>query len=110
MLVQGQVHGRVDVSLERNDRGEEVSDVREQHAGAVHSAIESIGEIQDLLAMATERCEMAMGAVVSATGSTQVESARAAVDSIAGCKDRIQEIHGMMSNAVDELRRYSEGF
>jgi hypothetical protein len=42
--------------------------------------------------MATEQCDVAVGAVLMSTGATRIESARNAMDFIAGARDRIDEI------------------
>lgn len=87
-----------------------MSDYREQHSGAVAASIDAISRLQELLAVATEQCDVAMGAILSATGSSEVESARNAMEFIAGCKTRIDETYSMAHGAVEELRRYGGGF
>ncbi len=87
-----------------------MSDYRGEHFGAVHAAIDAVGRLQELLAMATEQCDVAVGAILVSTGSTEVESARNAMDFIAGSKDRLDEIYGATQAAVAELERYAGGF
>lgn len=87
-----------------------MSDYRGEHYGSVHAAIDAVGRLQELLAMATEQCDVAVGAILASTGSTEVESARNAMDFIAGSKDRIDEIYGATQAAVAELERYVGGF
>lgn len=87
-----------------------MSSAQENHAAAAYGAIDAIGQLQEMLAVATDRAEMAMGAILEATGSTEVESARNALDYLAGAKERVNESYGMCVNAVAELRRYAGGF
>lgn len=87
-----------------------MSDYREEHAGAVYAAIDAIGRLQELLAVATEQCDVAVGTIVSSTGSTEVESARNALETMSGCKEKIEEVFGMSIEAIDDLRKYAGGF
>lgn len=87
-----------------------MSDYRGQHSDAVNAAIIEVAKLQEYIAMATEQCDVAVGAILVSTGATQVESARNAMDFIAGCKDRLDEMYGITMNAVLELERYRGGF
>lgn len=73
-------------------------------------AIERIGELQEVLAMATDRVELAIGMTISATGDTETESGRNALAFLAGVKERVDEAYGMSQQAVAELQRYRGGF
>jgi hypothetical protein len=77
---------------------------------AAFSAIDAVALLQEHLAMATQQTDVAMGSILSATGSTEVESARNALDFIAGIREQLTEIYGMSEAAVAELRRYMGGF
>lgn len=85
-------------------------DFRGQHSGAAYAAIESLGELQGILASATEQADVAMAAVIGATGASAVESAQNAMNAIEGARGRIAEVFGMVNVAVEEMRRYAGGF
>jgi hypothetical protein len=87
-----------------------MGDFRGQHWEATHAAIDAVGVLQERLAMATEQSEVALGAVLACTGSTQVESGQNALNFLAGIKDRIEECFGVAEQAVAELQRYAGGF
>ena len=82
----------------------------EAHAGAVAAAIERVGELQEALAMATDRAESAIGMTLESTGSTEVDSARNALDFLSGAKERVEEAYRMSQQATAELQRYRGGF
>jgi hypothetical protein len=87
-----------------------VGDYRGDHLGAVFAALDAIGELQGILASASEQCDVAMGAVIGATGAAEVESAQNAMNFIQGARERLVEVFGMTNAAVEELRRYGGGF
>lgn len=87
-----------------------MTDYRGDHSGAVQAAIYAVGELQDVLAMATDRCEMAIGACIGATGASEVESAQNAMNALQGVKDEIDRLFGMTNVAKEELIRYGGGF
>lgn len=83
---------------------------REEHAGIVVAANTAIAELQELLALATERADVALGLIDAAVGQTSVESGRNAMAYVAGTKEKIEEAYRSTVIAQDELRRYAEGF
>lgn len=83
---------------------------REVHQGAVQGAIQTIGEVQETLAVATNHCDVAMGAVIEATGAAEVDSAQNAMNYLAGAKEKIDEAYRALLVAAEELRRYGDGF
>lgn len=87
-----------------------MGDYRGDHYGAVENAINAISSIQEFIAMATQQTDVAMGAILSATGSTQIESAQNAMNFIAGTRDKLEETYAATEQAVAELHRYQEGF
>jgi hypothetical protein len=87
-----------------------VSDFRADHQGAVFNAVNEMGELQERLAMATEQCNVALGAIAACVGATDVASGQNALAYIAGCKDRIEELFGVVQQAVEEMSRYGRGF
>jgi hypothetical protein len=87
-----------------------MGDYRGEHFGAVHAAIDAVAVLQERLAMATEQSDVALGAILACTGSTQVESGTNALNFIAGIKDRIDECFGVAEQAIAELHRYAGGF
>lgn len=87
-----------------------MSEPWDNHQAAVSGAIEKIGELQESLARATDQAETAIGAVLESIGSTEVASARNAMDFLSGVKERVDEAYGMSRNAVAELERYRGGF
>lgn len=82
----------------------------ETHQAAAASAITAVARAQEFIAITTEQLDVAMGAILEATGSTEVQSATNALDFIAGAKERVQEAYGMTSAAVFEIERYKGGF
>lgn len=80
------------------------------HVGAVMAAVELCGEVQEHIATVTDLVDRAIGATLSATGATRVESARNAMEFLAGTKERVNECYGMVDQAAAELRRYAGGF
>lgn len=87
-----------------------MSDYRGMHFEAAGSAINAIGELQELFAAATDKCEQVIGAILEATGSTETESASNAMNAIQGVRQQIDELFGMTNLAVEEMRRYQGGF
>lgn len=87
-----------------------MSDAWGGHQAAVYVAINNVGELQESLSAAIDAAERAIGATVEATGQSQMESAANALGALNGIKDRIQEIFGMSNMALEELRRYLNGF
>lgn len=85
-------------------------DSRDQHAGAVNNAIDAVGGLQERLSVATEACDVAVGAILESTGSSSVESASNAMNILQGIKMRIEECFAMSQGAVEELERYGRGF
>lgn len=87
-----------------------MTDYRGEHRDAVYQAIDSIGELQGILANATEHCDVATGAVLAATGGADLESANNAVEFLRLAKESIQEAYRQCGVASDEARRYGDGF
>lgn len=84
---------------------------REGHAEAVGAAIASIAEIQELIAVGTDRCESAMGAVIMAVGQNpNVDSAQAAMNFTAEIKNRFDETYRITEAAIEQLNSYLAGF
>jgi len=88
----------------------EMSDAWGGHSYAVLAAIDRIGELQEGLALCTDRCELALGMTQNAIGDTQMESGTNAQAFLAGIQERINEAYGMAQQAVAELERYRGGF
>lgn len=84
--------------------------MREEHAGIVAAAGTAIAELQELLALATDRADVAIGLVDAAVGQTAVESGRNAMAYLGGCKEKLDEAFRATQVAHDELRRYGDGF
>lgn len=87
-----------------------MSDPWGQHAAAVNAAIDAVGSLQERISVATEACDVAMGAILACTGSSNVESAVNAMNFIQGIKARLDEMFGASQLAVEELERYQRGF
>jgi hypothetical protein len=83
---------------------------RDDHAGVVSAARAAIAEVQELLALATDRAEVAVGLIDSAVGATPVESGRNAMAYMGGCREKIDEAFNATSVAQQELERYGGGF
>jgi hypothetical protein len=81
-----------------------------EHAAAAAMAIDAVARIQEAIAMGTEQCDQAVGAVLNATGSTEIESARNAMAMVQHAKYLLDEAYGACSNAVAEMERYRGGF
>jgi hypothetical protein len=60
--------------------------------------------------MATEQRDVALGAILACTGSTQVESGQNALNFVSGVRERLDEAFNMCQAAVAELQRYAGGF
>lgn len=82
----------------------------EAHQAAVTGAQDAIGRVQEAISMATEQCDAAIGAILSATGSTQVESAQNAMRYMQEVKARLDETFGISQQAIEETQRYGRGF
>ena len=83
--------------------------MRDQHAAAVSAVVQTLGELQELLALATEKADMAIGMAQSAIG-TDVESARNVSEYTGAAATYINQAFGSVTVAVDEARRYMNGF
>lgn len=81
-----------------------------QHRAATDAAIDTLGALQERLSVATEACDVAMGAILACTGSTEVESAQTAMRMVAGAKDHLDEVFRAVQLAVEEMERYGRGF
>lgn len=81
-----------------------------QEQAAVAAAIDAIGGLQERISVATEACDVAVGAILGCTGASNVESAVNAMNMIQGVKDRLDEIFGATQTAVEEMERYGRGF
>lgn len=82
-----------------------------EHRGAVDNALRAIGELQEAIALVTDRQESAMGAVIMAVGQTpNVESAQNTMNFIAEIRNRTDEMYRITESARAELERYSGGF
>lgn len=89
--------------------GREVA--REEHIQAVGFAGMQVEELEGLLVAAREKQQECLGLVITAVGDDPaVESARNAMEFVAGIADRIDEIVGMCESAKSELNRYGGGF
>lgn len=82
----------------------------QSHQASVAAAIDAIGRVQEAISMGTEQCDSAMGAVFSAVGAMNVESASNAVAYLQEVKSRLDETFGISQQAVEELERYGRGF
>jgi hypothetical protein len=87
-----------------------MSDPWGQHRAATDEAINALGTLQERLSVAVEACDVAMGAILACTGSTDVESAQTAMRMVAGAKDHLDEIFRATQTAVEEMERYGRGF
>jgi hypothetical protein len=88
-----------------------VSDFREPHFQAVGFAGLIVQELENVLAVAREKADEAVGAVYAAVGAvTTVDSARNALEHIASVRDRIPELIAQTEVVKAELNRYSSGF
>jgi hypothetical protein len=82
-----------------------------EHRAAVDGAKFAIGELQEGLAVCTERAESAMGAVIMSVGQNpNVDSAQQAMNLVAEAKSRVDEIYGMLEQAKEHLDNYAAGF
>jgi hypothetical protein len=83
----------------------------EGHQEAVAGAKEVVGELQELLAAATDKAEQAIGAIIMAVGQNpNVESSQNAMNFIALAKQQIEEVYQSTIAANAELDRYAGGF
>lgn len=87
-----------------------MSDAWGAHQAAVSNAVDAMGRVQECISMGTEACDTAIGALLSATGSTGVDSAANAINYMAEVKARLDEIFGITQQAVEEAERYGRGF
>jgi hypothetical protein len=87
-----------------------MSDPHEQHAQAVAFAGAELEGLRNLLYVAHEKAEQAIGAVFQAVGQEPVESARNAVEHTAHVRDQIRELTASIEVAIGELQRYRGGF
>lgn len=87
-----------------------MSDAYEPHREAADYAINAMEELQGVLALATERCEMAIGAAQHATGNTPKESAQNSVAFLQQVKEELDRLSGITNAAMDEMNRYGGGF
>jgi hypothetical protein len=81
-----------------------------EHQAAAAAATAAVAQIQEVCAMGTERCDQAVGTILNAVGSTEMESARNAMSMIQHAKYLFDEAYGACNNAVAELERYRGGF
>ncbi len=83
----------------------------EMHRLAVNAAAHAIGEVQESLAIVTDRQESAMGAVIMAVGQNpNVESARNAMNFTARVRALAEEAFQACAQAKAEVERYGGGF
>lgn len=87
-----------------------MSDAWGAHQAAVANAIDAIGRVQEAISMGTEQCDQATGAILSAVGSTNVESAVNAMQYLQEVKARLDETFAISQQAVEECERYGRGF
>jgi hypothetical protein len=80
------------------------------HRGSVETAIHLIGELQDAIAVVTDKQEVAHGAVIVAIGESQQDSAQFAAGAVAGVKEAAEQMYQTLENAKAELIRYAGGF
>ena len=82
--------------------------MREEHVGAVHAAKEKIGEIQAILAGATDAAEEMIGVVAGATGGENCgdPSGRGAFERAARVPDLINDVYATLAETVNELDAY----
>lgn len=95
--------------IRQQEGSQEVSDW-EAHQAAINNATDAMGGVQEAISMATERCDTAIGAILSATGASQVDSARNAMSYMQEVKNRLEEIFRITQQAVEEAQRYGRGF
>lgn len=83
----------------------------EMHRLAVNNAAHAIGEVQEAIAIVTDRQESAMGAVIMAVGQTpNVESAQNAMNFMARVRVLAEEMYSACVQAKAEVERYGGGF
>ena len=74
------------------------------------AAIQRVGELQEALALCTDRVALAIGVTADSVGQTHMQSGQNAPAFLAGVQERINEAYGMSQQAVAELQRYRGGF
>jgi hypothetical protein len=78
----------------------------------VGAAKAAIGELQEVLSLATDKAENALTVTTLATGGEQClsEAGRIAFEAAAVFGDKIAEVYRMTEVSVAELDRYAGGF
>lgn len=88
-----------------------MTDPHSRHHLAVNNAAHAIGEVQDAIAVVTDRQESAAGAVIMAVGQNpHVESAQNALNFIAQVRTKAEEMNVLCQQAKAEVERYGGGF
>jgi hypothetical protein len=82
------------------------------HQEMVAAAQAAIGELQEVLALATDKAENALTVTTLATGGEMCnsEAGRIAFEASAVFGEKIQDVYRMTEVAVAELTRYVGGF
>lgn len=85
-------------------------DARSTHFESVETAIRAIGELQEVLRLASERAENAQVYVQMATGLSSVPAADSARAFTAETHNRLEELFRITERIAEELRAYSSQF
>lgn len=84
----------------------------DSHHAAVQATKNTLGEIQELLSVATDKADQAAAEAAMATGGMESnsEAGRNGFERTLMTKVKLQEAYGMAETAVAELERYAGGF
>lgn len=87
-----------------------MSDPWGYHKAAVTGAIDALGHLQEVISVATESCDVAMGAILACAGSTEMDSGQNAMALVGAAKEKLDEVFRQITAAVEEMERYGRGF